>query len=67
MENYQFGIVGYIIANTVVILLLLYIRFDMARANKRRKYNIGGESNDEKLDVNLDLTDRENYKFIYIL
>ncbi|CAO3629098.1 unnamed protein product [Cunninghamella blakesleeana] len=69
LSNYQFGIVGYIIANSVVILLLLVLRFDMARSNRRRKQNTanGVESKDDKFDVHLDLTDRENEKFIYIL
>ncbi|KAI9302785.1 major facilitator superfamily domain-containing protein [Cunninghamella echinulata] len=63
MQDYRYGIVGYIIGDVFVILLLLYIRYDMAKENKKRKENALGE----KPDVNLDLTDRENNTFTFIL
>ncbi|KAI7868501.1 major facilitator superfamily domain-containing protein [Spinellus fusiger] len=57
------GMVGYIVANCVSIVLLLIARYFMKKSNIQRLSNPSGVI----IDVNDDLTDRENPNFIYRL
>ncbi|CAO3653617.1 unnamed protein product [Mucor fragilis] len=61
--NYKTGMIIYSIANAGVLVSLFINRQIMARQNKTR---IANPSNDV-IDVNDDLTDRENTTFIYKL
>lgn len=55
------GMVGYMVANAVTIILLVYARWDMAKENRRRQANT--------VDIKIipDMTDVENKNFIYRL
>jgi MFS family permease len=61
--KYVGGMVGCISANFVMILLLIYLRFWMARENKRRASN-GGE---KLTSVDNDITDLKDPNFVYKL
>ena len=61
--NYRTGMIIYSIANVAVLVSLFINRQIMARQNKAR---IANPINDV-VDVNEDLTDRENTTFIYRL
>ncbi|KAI8096837.1 major facilitator superfamily domain-containing protein [Halteromyces radiatus] len=61
--TYLGGLLGYLASNIVTILLLGYVRWDMAIINKRRSQN--GTS--EKTDPALDLTDKEDVNYVYRL
>ncbi|KAI8333542.1 major facilitator superfamily domain-containing protein [Chlamydoabsidia padenii] len=61
--TYLEGLIGYIAANFITIVMLIYVRWEMARVNKKRSEN----SSSEKTDPNLDLTDREDVNYVYKL
>ncbi|KAG2187424.1 hypothetical protein INT44_005112 [Umbelopsis vinacea] len=61
--KYVGGMVGCISANFVMILLMIYLRFSMARDNKRRAA-LGGE---KLTSVDNDITDRQDPNFVYRL
>jgi hypothetical protein len=60
---YLGGMIGYMAADAICIILLQIARFYMAKSNKERLEN----TSSEKIDVNEDLTDVENPHFIYRL
>ncbi|KAI9359491.1 major facilitator superfamily domain-containing protein [Pilaira anomala] len=60
---YLGGMIGYMAADVVCIILLQIARYCMAKTNKQRLDN----PSSEKVDVNDDLTDVENPHFIYRL
>jgi hypothetical protein len=61
--TYLGGLLGYVASNFLTILMLLYVRWEGARINKKRSEN----PLPEKTDPNLDLTDREDGNFTYRL
>lgn len=60
---YLGGMIGYMAADVVCIILLQIARYYMAKTNKQRLDN----PSSEKVEVNDDLTDVENPHFIYRL
>lgn len=60
---YLGGMIGYMAADLIVIVLLQFVRWDMAKENKKRLENPSTET----VDVNEDLTDKENPHFLYRL
>ncbi|KAG1436625.1 hypothetical protein G6F56_013478 [Rhizopus delemar] len=56
---YVGGMIGYMVANLLCILLFLYIRWVLVRENRRRL------ANPVKLELVDDMTDVENKNFIY--
>ncbi|KAI9480897.1 MAG: major facilitator superfamily domain-containing protein [Benjaminiella poitrasii] len=60
---YLGGMIGYIAADAICIILLQISRYVMAKSNKRRLDN----PSSDKVDVNQDLTDKEDPHFIYRL
>ncbi|KAI9316390.1 major facilitator superfamily domain-containing protein [Dichotomocladium elegans] len=60
---YLGGMIAYIAADAIAILLLLYARYWMARSNRERLSRGISKSEGEKLDM----TDREDPNFIYRL
>lgn len=60
---YLGGMIGYMAADVVCIILLQIARYYMAKSNKERLDN----PSNTKVDVNDDLTDVENPNFIYRL
>jgi ACS family allantoate permease-like MFS transporter len=60
---YLGGMIGYIAADLICILLLQYARWEMAKSNKKRMETPAAE----QVDVNDDLTDKENPHFMYRL
>ncbi|KAI8984398.1 major facilitator superfamily domain-containing protein [Mycotypha africana] len=60
---YLGGMIGYIAADILCIVLLQISRYTMAKSNKQRLAN----PSEKKIDVNQDLTDKENPHFIYRL
>ncbi|ORZ25525.1 major facilitator superfamily domain-containing protein [Absidia repens] len=61
--TYLGGLLGYVIANILVIVMLLYVRWEMNKVNKQRQ----SQNNIEKTDPALDYTDREDANFVYKL
>ncbi|CAO3698432.1 unnamed protein product [Rhizopus stolonifer] len=53
------GMIGYIVANFLCILIFLFVRWSMIRENRQRL------ANSVKVDVVDDMTDVENKSFIY--
>lgn len=68
---YVGGMLGYLIANCVVIVLLLIARWRMALVNRRRLLLLAHTSNNsmppEALYVTDDLSDEQDQTFIYLL
>jgi ACS family allantoate permease-like MFS transporter len=60
---YLGGMIGYMAADAICIVLLQIARYIMAKSNKERLEN----PSKEKVDLTQDLTDRENPHFIYRL
>lgn len=60
---YLGGMITYMAANLICIVLLQIARYYMAKSNKKRLEN----PSSEKVDVSQDLTDVENPHFIYRL
>lgn len=60
---YLGGMIGYMAADVICIILLQIARYYMAKSNKERSEN----PSSEKVDINDDLTDVENPHFIYRL
>jgi hypothetical protein len=60
---YLGGMIGYMAADALCIILLQYARYTMAKSNKERLEN----PSDQKVDPTEDMTDRENPHFIYRL
>ncbi|KAI7894135.1 major facilitator superfamily domain-containing protein [Mucor mucedo] len=60
---YLGGMIGYMAADVICIILLQYARYSMAKVNKQRLEN----PSTEKIDTTKDLTDVENPHFIYRL
>jgi ACS family allantoate permease-like MFS transporter len=60
---YLGGMIGYIAADAICIILLQYARYTMAKSNKERLAN----PSNTKIDGTQDLTDRENPHYIYRL
>lgn len=56
---YVGGMIGYMVANAVTVLLFLYIRWSMVRENRKRMANPSTQ------EVLPDMTDVENKNFIY--
>lgn len=61
--NINLGILGFCLANALIIVLLLVLYFMMIRENKRRLANLP----ENETDVYLDLTDKQDKNFIYKL
>ncbi|CAO0795511.1 unnamed protein product [Mucor circinelloides] len=61
--TYWGGILGFCLANALIIVLLLVLYFMMIRENKRRLANLP----ENETDVYLDLTDKQDKNFIYKL
>ncbi|KAI8391208.1 major facilitator superfamily domain-containing protein [Radiomyces spectabilis] len=61
--GYVGGMIGYTVANVVVIICLILIRYIMAKENRRRL----ADPPTEPTDVYLDLTDAEDRNYIYRL
>lgn len=53
------GMIGYIVANFLCILIFLFVRWSMVKENRQRL------ANSVKVDVVDDMTDVENKSFIY--
>lgn len=61
--NINTGIVGFCLANALIIVLLLGLYILMMRENKQRLAN----PPESETDVYLDLTDKQDRNFIYKL
>lgn len=60
---YLGGMIGYMAADVICILLLQLARWEMAKSNKKRLENTVSD----EIDINDDLTDKENPGFLYRL
>ncbi|GAN06036.1 allantoate permease protein [Mucor ambiguus] len=61
--SYWGGIVGFCLANALIVVLLFVLYIMMMRENKRRLANLP----EEETDIYLDLTDKQDKNFIYKL
>lgn len=65
------GMLGYLVANCVVVVLFLVARWRMAVVNRRRLLLMGHTSNTTVVDsctyVQEDISDEQDQSFIYIL
>ncbi|KAI8070877.1 major facilitator superfamily domain-containing protein [Gongronella butleri] len=66
-QQYIGGYAGFIASNVVAVILLLAMRWEMSRENKRRLANPVPAPLDENGEYKQDLTDKENKAYIYKL
>jgi hypothetical protein len=61
--SYIIGLIVFIAVNILVIMMLLFVRWRMARLNRQRQ----GNPQSGMTDPHLDYTDREDITFVYRL